>query len=78
MISLFKNHKLAALGILASLTLGGCGGGGSSDSGAAANAKLTANISNQTTSNFSSISIEEHLTGKVFYSGDFECAAKQS
>jgi len=60
------------------LVLSACGGSGGSSGSPPANTKLTANISNQTTSDISSITIEEHSTGKVFFSGDFECAAKKT
>ena len=63
--------------LLISLALGACSSG-SSDNGPPPNTKTTANVSNQTTSNFASVSIEEHATGKAFYSGEFDCAAKQT
>lgn len=63
--------------LLIALALGACSSG-SSDNGPPPNTKTTANVSNQTTSNFASVSIEEHATGKTFYSGAFDCAAKQT
>lgn len=73
-----KNTKLTSLILALTLVLSACGGSGGSSGSPPANTKLTANISNQTTSDFSSITIEEHSTGKVFFSGDFECPAKKT
>jgi hypothetical protein len=73
-----KNNRLTGLILALTLVLSACGGSGGSSGSPPANTKLTANISNQTTSDISSITIEEHSTGKVFFSGDFVCATKKT
>lgn len=77
MLIFSKNAAFVGTLFLLTLVLSACGGS-NSDNGPPPNTKTTANVSNKTASNFSSVSIEEHLTGKVFHSGAFDCAAKQT
>ena len=69
-----KNQLLLfALGICP-LLLTAC----SSSDEAPANTQTVVNVSNQTTSSFSQVSIEEHLSGKVFEAKPFSCPARQN
>ena len=69
--------KLTGLALSFAILMTACSGGSSSSSTAPQNTTFTLSVSNKTDVDFTEISIEDGFTGRVLYSGRFNCIANQ-